>query len=60
MISNPNKLIYNESYVPAQLELAPKTPYDVRALEFRIRLLRERCEGKDVLDLCCGQRFFPN
>ncbi len=54
MNSNLNKSIYNERYVPAQLELAPTTPYDVRILEFRRKLLREYCAGKDVLDLCCG------
>jgi ubiquinone/menaquinone biosynthesis C-methylase UbiE len=54
MNSNPNRSIYNESYVPAQLEFAPKTLYDARVLELRMRLLREHCAGKDVLDLCCG------
>ena len=54
MNSNPNKSIYNEWYVPAQLEFAPKTPYDVRVLELRMGLLWEHCTGKDVLDLCCG------
>jgi ubiquinone/menaquinone biosynthesis C-methylase UbiE len=54
MSSNLNKSIYNERYVPAQLEFASKTLYDARVLEFRMGLLREFCAGKDVLDLCCG------
>jgi ubiquinone/menaquinone biosynthesis C-methylase UbiE len=54
MSSNPNRSIYNENYVPAQLEFATKTPYDSRVLELRLRLLDEHCTGKDVLDLCCG------
>lgn len=54
MSANPNRSIYNECYVPAQLEFAPKTLYDARVLELRLRLLREHCAGKDVLDLCCG------
>jgi ubiquinone/menaquinone biosynthesis C-methylase UbiE len=54
MDSSLNKAIYNERYVPAQLEFTPTTPYDVRILELRRGLLGEHCAGKDVLDLCCG------
>jgi ubiquinone/menaquinone biosynthesis C-methylase UbiE len=51
---NPNRSIYNERYIPAQLELSAKTTYDSRVLELRFRLLDKYCSGKDVLDLCCG------
>ena len=54
MSSDLNKSIYSERYLPVQLELSPKTPYDARVLELRKGLLREYCTGKDVLDLCCG------
>ena len=54
MSSDLNKSIYSERYLPAHLELSPKTPYDARVLELRKGLLREYCTGKDVLDLCCG------
>jgi SAM-dependent methyltransferase len=51
---NPNKSIYNDYYVPAQLEFAPRTPYDANVLNLRRNLLAKYCAGKDVLDLCCG------
>jgi ubiquinone/menaquinone biosynthesis C-methylase UbiE len=54
MTPNPNRTVYNKNYVPAQLEFATKTPYDSRVLELRLRLLSKYCNGKDVLDLCCG------
>ena len=54
MNSNLNRSIYNERYVPAQLEFAPKTRYDAGVLELRRGLLSEYRAGKDVLDLCCG------
>ncbi len=54
MSSDLNKRIYNERYAPGQLEFAPKTPYDAAILALRQRLLRNYCNGKDVLDLCCG------
>jgi ubiquinone/menaquinone biosynthesis C-methylase UbiE len=51
---NPNREIYEKNYVPAQLELAPKTAYDAKMMALRMRLLETYCVGKDVLDLCCG------
>jgi len=54
MKSNPNKLIYNTFYVPAQLEFAPATPYDAWMIDLRRSLVRKYCIGKDALDLCCG------
>lgn len=60
MRSNPNKSIYKESYVPAQLEHSARTPYDSHVLELRHQLLNEYCSEKNVLDLCCGSGAYIN
>jgi ubiquinone/menaquinone biosynthesis C-methylase UbiE len=54
MDANPNKSIYRDSYVPSQLEFAPRTRYDRKVMELRLDLLERHCRGKQVLDLCCG------
>lgn len=51
---NPNKSIYRDSYVPSQLALAPRTRYDRKVMELRFDLLGRHCQGKHVMDLCCG------
>lgn len=54
MTMNPNKEIYRDVYVPDQLEFAPKTNYDRKIMALRLALLHSHCQGRDVLDLCCG------